>query len=407
MTIKSFTCRFLLAALLLASTAGSAKTFYVETYGDDENNCSKSAPCADIQYVLDTFAGNNDRIVVGPGTYSGSLVIDHVGIKLTSVAGAPATVIEADGTDGILVNGDKSVIGQRRQGFTITGDFGGADGIHVNADKVRIEGNILIGPDTDILAETDDAIQSDGLNTTIRYNRLMNFAVGIYSNRPDDATKLIISDNYLNDILLNCIDLRSGALNKNQVKNNTLSNCEYGIDIANKLGAKSGDIYSGNIILNTAFIAVSVDSGNPVVTNNMIRIAEDGLFAGRSDGAVFRNNMVSDISRWGFRYDPDTFNTTFSANTIVNAGAGIFIPDGSPPLKQFSKNNILDYDCPIDFGGTVTGTIKMSKNFWGELGDSMPDLTCDAEANAALATDPGLVMKPSSKPNPVTYKSPF
>ena len=192
---------------------------------------------------------------------------------------------------------------------------------------------------------------------------------------------------------------------------NFISNCgKWGMYTENEQGGNSKDKVSGNIILNVGRESVNIWEGNPVVSNNVIRNAEHGIFIWENDSAVIMNNLVSDTSGNGFRSE-EAINTRFSQNTLVNTGDGgeksIYIEDGTLPLKEFTKNNILDYDCPLDIEGTITKTIKMKQNFWGDLENPMPDLTCDAEANAALATDPGLVMKPSSKPNRVKYKSPF
>ena len=84
-----------LACCLLALTASPnalSKTLYVETFGTSNGVCSKAAPCEDLQDTVVNVAGNNDRIVVGPGTFSagaGGLTITQSGLKLTSVARCP------------------------------------------------------------------------------------------------------------------------------------------------------------------------------------------------------------------------------------------------------------------------------------------------------------------------------
>jgi hypothetical protein len=141
MTTVSFVLAMMTVALQ-AGPASAARIWYVASNGVDTALCgTTSRPCGDIGYTIE-LASPGDRIVVGPGTYSGFWVTKPVIVESTH--GAGATVIQ--GVDQLVVDvwevAAGAVIGRASKGFTIRG----ADrGVNVMAADVVIEDNILTG----------------------------------------------------------------------------------------------------------------------------------------------------------------------------------------------------------------------------------------------------------------------
>jgi hypothetical protein len=127
--------------MLAAGPASAARVFYVGSNGADTASCGTiTRPCRTIVYVLGT-AVDGDRIVVGPGIYSGFQL--DTGVSLESTHGAGATVIQGgEPVIDVSAGADGAVIGKPSQGFLITG---GTVGVLVNAADVRIEDNVLVG----------------------------------------------------------------------------------------------------------------------------------------------------------------------------------------------------------------------------------------------------------------------
>lgn len=146
----------LLVSLLTAlSLPTQAKTIYVERWGQNNTSCgSKASPCSLISYAVSEIARKNDRIVVGPGLYMDNIVIDLdsdndplSGIKLESVAGRNATLIDADDSSEpvIEVQQPKVRVGKAGKGFALNGASSSAalrfQGAAING---RIEGNLAM-----------------------------------------------------------------------------------------------------------------------------------------------------------------------------------------------------------------------------------------------------------------------
>ena len=84
-----------LTTLVLMAPA-KAVTRYVEIWGSNSSaNCPRTSPCQTIAFAI-SQSGPNDRIVVGPGDYTGGLLIPFVksGMKLESTAGRFGTIIQ-------------------------------------------------------------------------------------------------------------------------------------------------------------------------------------------------------------------------------------------------------------------------------------------------------------------------
>ena len=133
----------LAAAILTASTAAWGGILRVETWGADSAACGgTSDPCATITQAV-ANAGQNDRILVGPGVYAGGFTLSERGMRLESTAGARATIVSG-GAVGITVTGDRVMVGRKQRGFTVEGATGA--GVLVSgAERVLVEGVMSLG----------------------------------------------------------------------------------------------------------------------------------------------------------------------------------------------------------------------------------------------------------------------
>ena len=167
-----------LAGLLLAlatmvfhaGPASAARVFYVGANGIDSATCGAvNRPCRTIQHVVGV-AASGDRIVVGPGTYSG-FALDQA-VALESTSGAAATIIEGDPAISVDKGANGAVIGRASKGFTVRG---GEVGIGVAATDVVIEDNVVTavgigvttGPMTSRLTVTGNVIRSVWIGVSV------------------------------------------------------------------------------------------------------------------------------------------------------------------------------------------------------------------------------------------------
>jgi len=134
---------FLCASTFFMNVAGAVSLF-VEKWGNNNAECSRTEPCNEIAAAL-AIATTNDRIIVGPGTYSGGLQILQDGIRLESTGGPRVTIIDGRSSPGITaidVQADRVSIGRTGgRGFTIQS---------FNADAINAgSGDEVIGCEPD------------------------------------------------------------------------------------------------------------------------------------------------------------------------------------------------------------------------------------------------------------------
>ena len=121
--MNGFVKSLVFVCLSLPIYSANAVSLFVEKWGSDNAECSRTEPCNEITTALN-IATSNDRIFVGPGRYDGGLLIQETGIRLESTAGPRATIIDADrvglGTIGVDIQADRVSIGRAGgRGFTI------------------------------------------------------------------------------------------------------------------------------------------------------------------------------------------------------------------------------------------------------------------------------------------------
>ncbi len=390
------------AALLVVLTLGltaveaAAKTTYVEKFGADDFVCARSAPCETIQHAIDT-AGARGRVIVGPGTYDEQISIVEDNVRVISAAGADATIIDSTaaacplgGSAMVCLQGDGAVFGQKNRGFTVTGDFGGVNGLQVDGDRARIESNTI----RDENENNDDAIELNGAKAAIRYNTIQDFNWGIWGlqSSVDNPRHQVVANRFL-DINVICIYIQNDLNGNNRVRDNAIVGCgSSAIDLRAATGSRS----------------------NNRVQNNLIKDALFGYDAGFTNGDQVKSNLFVDIGDDVIRIYGTVTNLVFSNNTAMGTGGSdgaiYFYPGVGPEtLRQFANNNIgFDTGCAISFGGPIAegNTYRFSRNYWGDLASPDPDLSCSA--NAIAGKDNGrLIFNPSATPRPLRYRNKF
>lgn len=407
----------LLLLLCAVSQPTVAKTLYVETWGSNTGPCAKSDPCNSIRYAVENVAGNNDRIIVGPGTYEGHFTIFQDKLKLVSVAGARGTTIEAgsDISDLIHVTGHRVSIGQKKKGFTLTGNFLGRNAIGESipggSNDIRIEDNIF----RDLVSSSNFAIDINGGKSTIRYNIIERFYGGInISGYGQDVGRNLVDENRISDVDSEpCIAVGGNDNERNRITDNILTSCGYvGIYLDAASGEKSGDRVQGNSITDAGDIGIEVQGGNPQVRRNSVNGAMDaGIMTDDSIKAQINENLLRN-NAIGVEVRSGSEDVTLKANIIQDStDVALLLSELPDSIQSISRNNIVNYDCLMRLPSAADpGTeISFSKNFFVDAsGISMtdPDLGCGMNTTAQDLYDAGrLTFNPSVKPNPVKYKS--
>ncbi len=430
-----------LIALAVASCFASTsqgKTTYVEIFGDDTNPCTRSEPCLTIQTGIDQ-AGAKGRIIVGPGSYdeteSATLNITNESVRLTSVAGAHATVLSGADTPTIVnIAADKVTFGQKRKGFTITTDSGNDVGVLLadGTTSTKIEGNILSS--TDSMDYSRRAISSAPgpsgvIKTTIRNNWIVGWteAILLYGRGNGGGggkERYTISDNRIES--RNCTTLYNpGPANAIKVKDNRMDCGRGGIYLfhGNDVNPFSaGGTVKTNVkiqrnVISAPHIGLWLNRGNHDISGNLINGADRGMSLDRLFNSRIRNNLIRNSTSYDIQLFGDEFSAgnQITSNTMVNTGMdSLSLIDTVP--RTLSRNNFDEQaSCAIEVNPVPSEVIAAKKNFWGDPDsvDGLPPLVgCNAET--IDASDPGigdpevtLTFSPVLKANPIKYKSPL
>ncbi len=430
------------------SISNLAATRYVEdSWGSDAgpNDCrDRRAPCATIDYALDQ-AQPNDRIIVGPGSYEPPTTLSYggnQGIKLTSVAGAAATIIDATalGAAHVVLIGfaPKGVLGQKRRGFTIIADNSvtGPMAWINQSEGARIEGNVFISP----VAAVRSAIEvTNSDKVTIRYNDISatdsgSFQYGVRTvfPGPGSGKKWNVSENQLSNIE-NCMSFEFIVTNHaNKIAKNRLVDCQdAGIAVISKdeitedPSQSSRDRYMDNAIrmVNTGSYvpAMRFEGGNPRIQRNLIdgtRGYVDGIGFVETTRAMVKDNLllgpVGNASTGTAPYGlyvsgggdyGSNDSVSISGNTILDYYYGV--RTDLAEIGMLKNNNILNIsECGFHTGSNTSppSPLKASGNFWD--GGSDPDLTACGFTQTEV-TEGDLSFNPSSRQKPIRFKDPF
>ena len=384
----------LLSALFAGSIShSSAATRYVEKWGDDNNapDCTKGSPCQSITAALDASA-KNDRIVVGPGTYTQpTLIIDIPGLQLFSTLGRHATtIISETGRHAVRIAGSKVRIGRKGKGFTVTGAWRGGvysapvgfvpgqSGIHIDVEDgtgIKIEGNRFGGP-RKADAVQDDPGRSGGALETQGFENFYGLRVNkgghriqirnnIFQNNRyrgifcEACTSALISNNRL--VSNGSADQRNGpsrdfidnggiviekASDRLSILNNLISSHHSGsgaiymwnrggnIKIKDNVTTHTGGIYADP----ENWLQVSITNNISFFNRNGVKI-ETGF---RSAPAIVKGNLISNTTDSSGVYIYQNQNPIVTHNTVISsAQEGFYFNQTGSPVSLFKFNASL------------------------------------------------------------------
>lgn len=391
------TSRFLRTTIVLISLLaipGWAKTLYVEKWGIAANtDCTKSAPCPNIVAAL-LIAGNNDRVIIGPGIYSERVVVNIPGLKLESTAGRYATVIESDipTLDTVQLNASRVVFGKKNKGFTVIGALtgpvaaifvdspGGAAG---PVSRVRIEGNRIGQPRSSALPADGGfhnqygiVVNAGGERIQIRNNIFQNNALtaiecrgcvkglirdnriesnggsGIELLEASDGISIegnVVSTNDSNGIVspIGTVDIRI----RNNVSERNRSG--DGFTIVNASGARvEANIAARND--DKGFDFFQTADSDPLLFRNNLLVANDndGMFGNNIEDARIESNTTVDNGDDGIDFSlTDSLTTLKGNNSYGNGGCGLEGDSGDEytASKAFLRENAAGGTCNASF----------------------------------------------------------
>ena len=320
-----------------------------------------------IQAIFDTLndpkafpkIGENDRILVDPGTYVGNITISVKGVVLESTEGRDLTKFEGSIT---ISAKDVKVIG-----FDL--DATGQDsGFVVRSNNALLQGNkahnakaagIVVEDSSDEVQLLDNEVFNNGTegihvqgnsdNGLIQNNQIRsNGAIGVFVSESSD--RITVSDN---DVSLNQsegikVQGSDGAeVSANRVKNNALDGVRFE-------DANDGTIANNQVNSSGGFGISVVDSDNNSVNDNTTGSNDGGGIAVRGSQLSAQrnevlNNTITDNIRAGSAgvlLEGDASSNKVQANTISSNSFGVRLKStsmgGAPGNNLVEKNDILD-----------------------------------------------------------------
>ncbi|MEM7218385.1 MAG: right-handed parallel beta-helix repeat-containing protein [Pseudomonadota bacterium] len=313
-----------LASLFALSAQGA--TYLVSHSGTDSPTCgTKNDHCRTINQA-NALAGNNDTVLVYPGSYREALTINNNGLQLLSTNGRWATRIIAPFgvADAITVISDNVRIGNPRQGFAVrVSDGFFADSVRMinGADNAKVEGNYFYGNGNGVNGDGSDRLQ-------VRHNLI---DVTDYAVRCESCTDPLISDN----------DIDGG---------NSAS------DVVRVVG--SDIVYQRNLIRDAGNVGAMLFGSSLVQDNAVYSSSSDPFWATFPDGSggKFEGNIAGfGFGAWGVNTTGDKL---LVKNNVAVGGAGEigFLGDARRYLNNTAVGHL--YGFQVD-GGVIQ---KFSKN---------------------------------------------
>ncbi|MCH2144768.1 MAG: hypothetical protein MK082_06420 [Phycisphaerales bacterium] len=231
-------------------------------------------------------------VVVGPGTWQGSVVVDGKSIAVVSSDGPDATTIVADPLYGpAVVFNDAESGDQLLEGFTVTGGTRGGVWA-INADAT-IRNNVIRGNDN-----------TEGNNQT-------GGGVFIYNNSTATVVDNVIEDN-------------TATYGGGIVVSFTLTG---------DVPVISGNTIRGNTATDTGG-GIFVSNGSPVIFGNRI---EDNAAPNQDGGGLAVNNSFE----FAIPMQLQVVGNVFSGNSASEDGGGVFCIEEPANEPAYFANNLL------------------------------------------------------------------
>jgi parallel beta-helix repeat protein len=197
---------------------------------------------------------------------------------------------------------------------------------------VKAQGTIYIMPDGSISPSTANITTSDEVTYTFTGNNSVPIVV-LRSNI------IIDGRGYTLQVSANETGFSLWSMNNVTIKNTTITNSYYGID----LGSSSGNVLSGNnVTANSYGIFLYISSNNTISGNNATANSANGIFLySSSNNTISGNNVNNATNGHGIELGWSSSNNTVSGNNITaNNRMGIYLftyCDGN----TLSGNNVI------------------------------------------------------------------
>jgi hypothetical protein len=285
---------------------------------------------ATIQAALEASA-SGDLVMVGPGTWVGSLDFAGKSIDLESSSGPRLTTIQASGGTAVSIGPGGSLVG-----FTVTGasaPFGAA--IEVHGSGTRIVGNV-IRDNTQESGGFGAGVGGNNASPTIVGNRFLRnhcdsqFLSGVVAFV--NLSSPVIVNNVFEDNLCRAINMTLPSEAAPRIINNTIVRNPVGIHVDRRTDF-TNQIYRNNVLAGNDVgleVVFGTEAGNPVWEHNLVH-----------GNATDYDGMLDPTGSHGnLRADP----------RFVDGAIGDYhLLPGSPAIDAGS-----DLQAPIiDFDGTV------------------------------------------------------
>jgi hypothetical protein len=323
---------------------------------------------ATIQKAIDA-AGDGDTIVVGPGTYSGGIVISGKSITLISLyqaTGDPSLVDETiikGGSPGVRI--DESAPNTTIAGFHF---LGGEDAVQFYAQGGRCLDNFFDHT-------VNDAISFEDVGGVARGNRI----VGAGDDGVDvDAASanVLIENNTISQVGDDGIEIRNqnyhGSLVTHTIRGNTIIGSEEdGIQLIDY-----SELSDRAFVIQNNVIRGSADVGLGIMDNGETR--EDFRGASMPERVTVSNNTF-DGNRYGITGGD---NLTATDNTISNSDLGLKNVDGQSTVTgtRFINNDVNYTHSNVVGSASATSAQSLSLKDVIDGSDESGKLVVDASA---------------------------
>lgn len=300
---------------------------FIGCLGDSDNKSQGRTIYVDIsggkdfKSIQDAInnASNGDTIVVSEGVYYEFLHIN----KSVNLKGFKYTIISPT---NVALN--KNSI------------------MYINADNCSIIGfTLLYGNfETNIIG-----ININSSNNIIKSNSILKLNHGIY--------------------LKNSVN--GNVLTKNNISNNAISNCSYGIMVYGN--AKDNIIFNNDLIDNSNGIYLEYFFNNSVLENYVYSNTAYGIYLGsRCDGNIVSRNICNN-NRYGIRFKGVSFNEIY-LNRLENNEIGLYSCCGSTDNILY-KNTLINNAKHASDGFTNSWDNGIVGNYWEDYIVIYPNAT--------------------------------
>ena len=391
---------FLKLSFLCASTffvnVADAVSLFVEKWGNNNAECSRTEPCNEIATAL-AIATTNDRIIVGPGTYSGDLQILQDGIRLESTGGPRVTIIDGLSSPGITaidVQADRVSIGRAGgRGFTIKSlnadaiNAGSGDEIiGCEPDPQLVDGElvavpILSGPNlvsrlriegNKIIHLSNDAPSIQNVRCELVFGGLGVFTPQlveepVLSNAIDVlGDGIILTGNNIFGQSFIVVDL-SNTFTRSTIRDNNIKHSFVNLNSLPDFPTFGGEpLYSSlsifgdnSSISNNQFESLGLESSSLVDTNGEDLASPSGVLLFSQRSSTFSNNIVRGFSLGIAAFSPQIVSRNIILDPIsigVFEGGGSNILDNTVTSTQpFSILGIAAINSRLIRGNNVSG----------------------------------------------------